>query len=529
MRLRRLHTTALLAAALLMLAGCANMRIHSETRDTQATAAKAAFDALELQKGIDTERANLGKLLEAELAMQERLARSVRDFRLRAMLDSQQTTRKALLEPLANRINGLAGDAGKLAAAQGIVVSRFEDDENVARYKRSLAGFGLQLPSCEEMLQLAPAKLPPDIERWLSASKDVVARILVRDTLDKDYRTLCSRAHNQGSPYAQLGGEVGAAWARYNDDLADLNARKGDVKELQGAYAEAQDALDKATKKTKSNPELLPDVQAAAKKVDDVLEKLKKAKGVDNLDRVHNPYLAKFLSEKRIESIESFLSAVTQYEPGQPLPASASKAAMISTLLPQLVDQSKEALAQANKPLVTPYVLARNYNQLNLEAANRDIAASEAIVRHSREIVEVLFMQAQQLLLAQNELNATLVEPPPKGGSVVVATKYADASFIHALKTGSAPEKQALYSATARYLDALNRLDAKRYKLEYMRIADFHERSLAYAEVNTRQWESLIGTSVGQLQEFGAGGWKPEQAVGLVNTLMLFWIGSGVN
>ena len=203
---------------------------------------------------------------------------------------------------------------------------------------------------------------------------------------------------------------------------------------------------------------------------------------------------------------------------------------MLGTLLPNLIDQSKRALAAAKKPLVTPYILELNYHQLNLEAAKRDIAASEAIVDHSGQILDVLLYQALQLRLARGELNAAIV-PDPKmpQKTEVVATKYAGKSLAMAFKEASPSEQHQLYSATARYLDSLNRLDAKRYKLEYVRIADFHNRSLAYAEVNTKQWESLIGTSVGQLQEYGAGGIKPEQAAGLVNTLMLFWIGIGVN
>ena len=43
------------------------------------------------------------------------------------------------------------------------------------------------------------------------------------------------------------------------------------------------------------------------------------------------------------------------------------------------------------------------------------------------------------------------------------------------------------------------------------------------------QWNSLIGTTVDQLADFGTTGIKAEHLVGLLNSLTLLWIGSGVN
>ena len=505
-----------------LLTGCGNMRLYSETRDKQATAAKDAFDKLELQQGIAIERGNLDKLLVAELAMQDRLAQGVRDFKLRAMLD--QSFNEGLMQPIEERIRGLAGDVASLQSAQELAVKHFKADEDVARFKRLVANHGLGLPSCDVMLSLEADRLPADVEAWLAKPQDLVAKSTVKQTIGLDYRQYCTTAKSMTQPFALLKGEIGTAWGRYQSDLAELNAKKGEVTELKSAFAQAQAELDKAMAATISEPEMLPAVQQAVEKFQSALNKLKAAKGVDSADKINNPFLAQFLSEKRIESLESFLTGVAAYQPGEKLPSSSSKAVMLSTLLPQLVDQSRAALADAKKPLVTPYVLARNHHRLNLEAATRDVAASEAIVRHSKEVVDALYLQAQQLLLARNELNAPIGKAGPSA-----ALKYANLPLMDSMRSASAKEKQVLYSATARYLDALNRLDAKRYKLEYLRVADFHARSLAYAEVNTKQWESLIGTSVAQLQEFGDGGWKSEQAQGLINTLMLFWIGSGVN
>ena len=70
---------------------------------------------------------------------------------------------------------------------------------------------------------------------------------------------------------------------------------------------------------------------------------------------------------------------------------------------------------------------------------------------------------------------------------------------------------------------------AKWRKLEYQRIATFHEISLSYAEVNLKQWSSLIGSAVDQVAESAGDGIKPENVTALINSLGILWIGRGVN
>jgi hypothetical protein len=161
--------------------------------------------------------------------------------------------------------------------------------------------------------------------------------------------------------------------------------------------------------------------------------------------------------------------------------------------------------------------MRRNYEQLNLEAARRDIASREAMVRLSGDMVGALYQQALQLYTASIELD----QPHLK--------QYYSLAFLEAFSRPPPKDREPIYSAAARYLDALNRLEAKRYKLEYLRIAAIHERSLAYAEVNMQQWQSLIGITVDQVADYSAGGIKPETIGNLINTLGLLWIGVGVN
>jgi hypothetical protein len=100
---------------------------------------------------------------------------------------------------------------------------------------------------------------------------------------------------------------------------------------------------------------------------------------------------------------------------------------------------------------------------------------------------------------------------------------------IEAFSTAGPNEKELMYMSAARYLDTLNRLTARRYRLEYLRVAASHELALAYVEVDMKQWQSLIAATVDQVAAFGASGIKPEQVSSLLNTIGVFWIGHGVN
>jgi hypothetical protein len=62
-----------------------------------------------------------------------------------------------------------------------------------------------------------------------------------------------------------------------------------------------------------------------------------------------------------------------------------------------------------------------------------------------------------------------------------------------------------------------------------MRIAATHELALAYSEVNLKQWESLIGTTVNQVADYSAGGIKSQDIMDLINAAGLIYIGVGVN
>ncbi len=189
---------------------------------------------------------------------------------------------------------------------------------------------------------------------------------------------------------------------------------------------------------------------------------------------------------------------------------------MALILLPDLFDSARQSLADAKKPLLVPLLIRKNHEQLNLEAANRDIAAQETFVELGRAKLSALAEQASQLKRALDAIGPSSAE-----------AKSARVADVGKLK--SVEDRRRIFQALGLYLDAHGRLAAEVKKFDYKRDAAVHERSLSLAEVNVLQWNSLVGTTVDQLADFGTTGIKAEHIVGLLNSLTLLWIGSGVN
>ncbi|HET9645571.1 MAG TPA: hypothetical protein VFP68_19940, partial [Burkholderiaceae bacterium] len=220
---------------------------------------------------------------------------------------------------------------------------------------------------------------------------------------------------------------------------------------------------------------------SAAERVSTAADKLNKA--VSALDAAQDALSAQFLSNERIDSLDAFVQAVTEAKADGSVPERANKATVAFILLPGLIDDARASLAQARKPLALPLLIRRNHERLKLEAATREIEARRAIVRLSMEIVEADYERAVQLWLASRDLDVPGVKA------------LHGRRCIEAFSTAGPNEKELMYMSAARYLDTLNRLTARRYRLEYLRVAAWHELALAYAEVDMKQWQSLIAAT----------------------------------
>lgn len=493
-------------------AGCGGLRIHSEVRDKQGAEAKEAWSKVDTATVIAAERGNLYKLMEAELATQDKLALAIRDHTLRAIVDAP-SIETGLFQRVDEQLTRLVGKDGlkKIAAALDVQSKRRTWQAKLSDAQETWSGFrlGLPAPACADFsdnvtiegraalaaVQVSPQDEPPLRRRKLGAAEALL-----------EIQARC-KAEPKADPFEGFEGVLGTARTRqFGDQEAWAQSQKA-ASLRQAEYRAAAQAYAEALGDGSGTASVR--AQAAAVRLAQAVESL--AKAPDALSR-------KFISKERLDSLQAFVDAVTQAGTDGKLPEGTSKAATAFVLFPKLADDARKSLTDAKAPLALPLLIQRNHEQLLLESAAREVAAREAQLRIAAAVVETAFEQARQLALARQEFDTVAAAPEVNGKSVTAA-------FNAAAPTA----KASMYRGAAFYLDALNRLEARRYKLEYQYIAAVHELQLAYAEVNVKQWTSLIGATVDQVAAASAGGIKADSVVALLNTFGVFYIGHGVN
>jgi hypothetical protein len=505
-----------------LLTGCAGLRPYSENRHQQATAAQTAWKAVDLPALVATERGNLDRLLAAELATQSKLATSIRDHRLRYMLGAEPLG-DTLLAPIQTDLKRLVGDPAAFAQSRtALQQHRVQAEQRLAVLKDEFSAKRLPMPRCAEV---AGTALPATLRQWRQSASALDAAEI--DAATKQLRKVCATSDGTDDTlitqvYQPLGGQMAEALQRYQADAQALAQRRQQAAEAQARYAQAQAAYQAAVQAGQVDPKAVPAVADAAQQLH---------KAVDALEGSRNPWADQFLSQERLHRLDGLLQVVTDglqsdADATAPDPA-ANRTATALVILPELVDQAREAAASHRRPLAVPLLIRRDIEALKLQAAQRDIATQQAELRLSRELLDALYQQAHQLWLAERELlqDGTGPGAPPdlrKLHAMPLADALADS------KT-TPTQREALYSAAGRYLDSIKRLEARRHQLELRRIAQAHERGLAYAEINALQWKPLIDVSVNQVADASAGGIQAGHVAALLNTVGLLWIGHGVN
>jgi hypothetical protein len=500
-----------LVAVALATTGCAGLRPYSEVRDKQAKAAADAWKEVNLGAEMAAHRVNLQALLGAEKAAQDDVGKSIRDLRLRVLV-SAKPMKDSLIKPLTDRMKRLNGGAMDQTALDAF---RLKNEEALIQIPRGQDAFrlaGLAAPDCAAFKKPpgwkvgVPLTVPDAVRQRVSAQDLGTQRELTKFLDALALHCAFDNLANFVALASPADSDLGKAWQQYQDDLAWIIADKDKAAAAKKAYDAALADYEAALQRATSDATLLQSVK-------DKLADLQKLTG--------NPFAEKLVSEEKLKSLNDYFAAVTAYEPGKDFPDSASKAARATVLLPELADTIRTASASARKPLVAPYLLMRNHEQLKLEALTRDVNARQQIAARSYAICEAMAAELLQMQQAQRLLDLKSVGSRLGGRSV--------ATILRGGADISTQDQRQVLDAATRYLDTLGRLEPKRYKLEYERIASFHERTLAYSEINAQQWENLIGVSLSQLSEYGAGGLKREDIIGLLNALGIIYIGVGVN
>ena len=533
-------TTSALTCALLC--GCAGGRLYSEVRDKQGIAAKAAWEQVDLNKMVGEDRENLKKVLQAQLDTQEKASNARRNFTLSGML-GQATVGEGIQKKIDDELRGVAGPnaAASMPAWRKLDASRFAAQRKREAAARSFTLSGLDVPDCASIK--AANSAPQAVADFINSSQGLAQARVVGAV--EALRSACQV--EEETKYVGAGGRLQLAIQQEAKDREELEQMKARSAPLRAEYQAAKLAYEQAVKDASipappakpasaaagaapsspatSSPtstastftcvEPPAGTGASVQKIGHEAERLCRA--MLALEAADDAFSTQLLSKERLDSLEKFVTAVTQSTGDGKVPEGAGKAATAFILLPKLVDDARASLVAAKMPLAMPLLIRRNIEQLKLEGATKEIALLETRVQLSAAITDALYLEAVQLWQASSKLGAT-------GMIGVLSVPVAKAFF-----SATEDQKEQLFYATAQYLDAINRLEAKWRKLEYQRIATFHEISLSYAEVNLKQWSSLIGSAVDQVAESAGDGIKPENVTALINSLGILWIGRGVN
>lgn len=541
-----------------LLSGCAGARLYSEARDNQGKAAQAAWQKVDLTKMVSADRVNLNQVLQAQLDTQDKLAAAIRNNKLRSLIE--QEVGEKVDEKTGNKV-----PAGLVASIEESLVSLVGNgkapSEVIAESRTAIASYrsaltdketndrtftrkDLAVPSCDEVKD---SKTPATIEEFKKTASEYQKADI--DTALDTVRAECENPISKKYDAVFSGfkrGAIAAALEQQRTDERNLTKAKTKTADLREKYQVAlkdyNDAVAAAATSGAQVTAVTPAPTAAATSGAEVCPDGPKTGGdavikageagkrlcqiVALIEKADDAFSISFISKERLDALDKFVTTVTKANADGKLPDDASEAAKAFVLLPKLMVDAKDSLAAAKKPLVLPLMIRRNMEQLKLDGANKEIAILETRVQLSKAIVDSLYAQAVQMWRAY----AALTSDGSKGKEGFVDMRSTlPMKMVDAFNKASADQKELLYYSASMYSDALNRLSAKHYKLEYQRIATFQEVSLSYAEVNLKQWSTLIGGSVDQVAESASLGLKPETIAALLNTIGIFYIGHGVN
>ncbi len=498
---RRICLSLLLALAIAS-SGCSSIHLYNAGRDKQGAEAKKAWSDVDLSGLIATERPNLEKLLAAELATQDRLATAIRDQQMLVMISTKPLS-ETLVPPLESWIEKLTG---KNWGYQKFIEARIklENDRNGLADARETLEIDLRMSvSCEDARS---EEQPPRIKAALEKAKDVLAK----ESLAR-LKARCEAVENAEVGLTKLvpaAGRAGAAGKQWLDDKAAIAAAEAQTAQAAKEYEKALDEYNQAVKATSpASPGYEEKLKGIFKKINDA---------VDKLEKVQGGFGKQFVAQDRLNKIEQIVKVLSGSEKLEAVKDEELRSALGPVIvLPHLVDEGIALLQAAKRPRATPFLIEKEHQRLLLESANREVDGRKRSAQIAKEIFDALVEEAELLHLVKHDLEG-------------IAAVHAR-SLSEVLDDRSFKQAQALYSILGRYLDAIGRIDARAYKLEYQRIAAIHDAALAKSEVAILMWNNLIGTSVEQVSSFHASGLRPETIIQALQAAGVLWIGRGVN
>jgi hypothetical protein len=507
--------------------GCA---LYSETRDKQGQALKEAYSKVDLKGQIEVPRKNRATLLSQQMATVDMNARIQRDGIIRVLATG--TADKHTVIGQLDTVSRLAGaDAVLGSPATGTDQAPLQSrTQRVAAYNAWIkAGdevknlrdrirqgpqaqfrfVSLPAPTCEDLKPDTKSRVA--LDKWL-AENDAKNGSIAGNAI-KAMTPLCKEYADalQTQNSIKVAGMLGQVLARLETEktkLEDLQAKTAALRaEVDKTLVERADAEEKGKGE---------EVRAAAEKVQDLLEKIKMADDI---------FSVQFISDKEQDALNEFLGTITDAPAGKTPPADSPKAAMALVLFPDLFDQAKKQLANADKASLVPLILQKNLSKIAYDSVTREIETRKLRISILEQQATLLRQQVVTFIEVDNLVTSKNFAPLLQKPMVNVLQPTSTSS------TAAVDDDQRIWvwKAAAMSTDAGVRHGSEVSKLQFKLNALENEITLGYAEANITQWNTLVSSNVDQMATFAATGIKTEQILALINSLTLLWIGVGVN
>lgn len=480
----------LVLACTVFLSGCSGMRLYNEARDKQGEAATKAWSEVDLKTYFQSQRDERKKLLQAELD----------SITLRTMTRRENTMRVVALETVKAFNTMLDVELSNLVDGKIDQLAEWDDANSDLKDSRK------ELSLSRDILSLHS----PGHSNCTAAEKS--SAILPANAISalKDFKLSCAKEKDASEKVAKLEINIGGTnWLAVEEEAKRVSEAKKNAAIKTSEYQAALKAYEDAVN---------ADPAGGAKpsgKIADSADKLRQAlvallKLQDNFG-----FAKEAVAKEKVNALDELLGKVESgAEPGK----DAGRVEIQALLLPEIADDL-QAINALNK--ATPkaaLIMRRDIEKGRLDVAALEVSYAEQRVALSKWILASRFEEALLIRKAQKVL-----EPVMKSSGLPKEI------YTVALSKASPKLKDSLLKATGYYLDAIGRQRSHTQRLETMKTAIAHERSIGYAENSAGQWASLIGSVVGQASEYAAGGQKFSEYKDLIQSLTLLWIGRGVN
>lgn len=487
---RKRAAASLALACTVLLSGCSGMRLYNETRNKQGEAASKAWSEVDLPAYFQSQRDERKKLLQAELDAVTLHVMTRRENTMRVVANGTvEDFDVALGTELSGLVDGNIKQLDDWEAAVRILTIR----------RRELA-FSRDLLSLHEPTLANCAAAP---KSGPISSKKAASYL---DAFKRD----CKAEGEASKAVAELEKSLGGAYglALQGEATRVEDAKKGAVdatNDYKVALKAYEDAVNGAPGAGEKASERIAEAAGKLRKTVDVLLKLDDEFGFGK----------EAVAKEKVTTLSELLEKI---ESGANPGKDAGHAEIQALMLPRIADDL-QAINTLNKTAPKAALIIRR----DIEHGRANAAALEVSCAQQR-------VALTKLILASRFEEALLIRSAKKKlGSAMKASGLAAQTFATALSQGNAEIKGSLIGAAGDYLDAIGRQRTHTQRLETMKTAIAHERSIAYAENSASQWSTLIGSVVGQTAEYAAGGQKFSEYKDLIQSLTLLWIGRGVN